>query len=189
MTDNIVSVPVVGDWRTGLQMTANAKLAAIEHSKALSPLAGRIAWSGTVLPNGLGNGSPQCHMSGESKGTWVNDGLYLLVQGDYRYRAGELSGSFWKFDFLIGYEPLGKQYRKLLADNVGVVIKECTLVGSRLIVDFPKGARIESGGRTILFRQTYDWAEEGKVRNAFEVRIDDGDWFLTADLQGVRLDS
>lgn len=189
MTDNVVSVPVVNDWRTGLQMTKRAKAAAIAYSKALSPLAGPISWSGILLPNGLGQGSPQCQMSGESVGTWVNDGLYLLVQGDYRYSTGEYSGSFWKFDFLIGYEPLGKRYRKLLSDNVGVVIKDCTLEGSCLIVNFPEGAHLESGGRKILFRQSYDWAEPGKVRNLFEVRIDDGDWFLTADLQGVRLNS
>ena len=127
-----------------------------------------------------------CRMSGHSLGTWVNDGLYLLVQGDYRFTAGEFTGSFWKFDFLIGYEPLGKRYRKLLADNVGMVIKECTLAGARLIVDFPPGARIESGGHTILFRQTYDWSEVGKIRNTFEVRIDDDDWSLTADLVGER---
>ncbi|HEX3876276.1 MAG TPA: hypothetical protein VHW24_04780 [Bryobacteraceae bacterium] len=126
MPDKIVSVPVVNDWRTGLQMTEHAKAAAIEYSKALSPLAGSISWSGALLPNGLRQGSPQCQMSGESVCSWVNDGLYLLVQGEYRYSTGEYSDSFWKFDFLVGYEPMGKRYRKLLSDNVGVVIKNCT---------------------------------------------------------------
>lgn len=86
MPDNIVSVPVVNDWRTGLQMTEHAKAAAIEYSKALSPLAGSISWSGALHPNGLGQGSPRCQMSGESVGSWVNDGLYLLVQGESAIR-------------------------------------------------------------------------------------------------------
>ena len=88
-----------------------------------------------------------------------------MTDSTFSFRATTAtSGSFCKFDFLIGYEPLGKRYRKLLSHNVGVVIKDCTLEGSRLIVNFPKGAHLESGGHKILFRQSYDWAEPGKVR-------------------------
>ena len=34
--------------------------------------------------------------------------------------------------------------------------------------------------------QTYDWTDPGAIGNTFEIRIDDGDWFLTADLKGER---
>jgi hypothetical protein len=73
MADSVLSVPVVDNWRMSLQHTEDAKLAAIEQSKKLAPLAGPISWSGKLLPNGLGKGSPLCLMSGRSVGTWVND--------------------------------------------------------------------------------------------------------------------
>ena len=34
MTDNVVSVPVANDWRTGRAMTGRSKAGAIEYSKA-----------------------------------------------------------------------------------------------------------------------------------------------------------
>ena len=125
-------------------------------------------------------------MSGRTEADWVNDGLYLLVQGDYRYRADEIEGSFWKFDYLLGYDPLAKRYRQWLADNVGMATKDCTLQGTTLIVDFPPDQRIESGGHTIVFRQTYDWSEPNLIRNTFEIRIDEGEWQLVAGLLGHR---
>ena len=34
--------------------------------------------------------------------------------------------------------------------------------------------------------QTYDWTDPGAIGNTFEIRIDDGDWLLTAHLKGER---
>jgi len=73
-------------------------------------------------------------MSGWTKGTWVNDGLYLHVQGDYQYSVDGITGSFWKFDFFVGFDPRVKQYRQWLADNVGMAIKDCSVTWNKLIV-------------------------------------------------------
>lgn len=169
-----------------MQRAEDAKRAAIENSRKLEPLAGTFVWSGRILPGTLGPGSPEAGMFGRTEASWVNDGLYLLIQGDYRYRVKEISGSFWKFDYFLGYDPLVKRYRQWLADNIGLAIKDCTLEGTRLVVDFPPDARIESGGHTIVFRQTYDWNEANIIRNTFQVRVDGGEWVLVADLNGRR---
>jgi hypothetical protein len=174
------------DWKDALRRTEDTKRAAIENSRGLEPLAGTFVWSGKILPGALGPGSPEAEMSGRTESSWVNDGLYLLIQGDYRYRVEDVSGSFWKFDYFLGYDPLAKRYRQWLADNVGLAIKDCTLEGTRLIVDFPQDARIESGGHTIVFRQIYDWSEANLIKNTFEVRVDGGEWVLVADLIGRR---
>jgi len=99
------------DWQSGLVKAGELKKAAIGKSRKLSPLAGTFEWSGTILPGTLGPNSPEARMSGWTKGTWVNDGLYLHVQGDYQYTVDEISGSFWKFDFFVGFDPRANQYR------------------------------------------------------------------------------
>ena len=179
-----LEITAPSDWREAVQRTENAKNAAIKNSRKLDPLAGNFVWSGKILPGTLGPGAPQAEMSGRTEGAWVNDGLYLLIQGDYRFSTEEISGSFWKFGYFLGYDPLAKRYR--LADNVGMAIKDCTLTGTRLIVDFPPDARIQSGGHTIVFRQTYDWGEAKVIKNTFEIRVDEGEWVLVADLVGHR---
>ena len=170
------------NWKDALQRTGDAKKAAIQNSQKLHALAGAFVWSGKILPGALGPGCPEADMFGQTEGSWVNDGLYLLIQGDYQYRVEEIGGSFWKFDYFLGYDPLAKRYRQWLADNVGLAIKDCTLEGTRLIVDFPPDARIESGGHTIVFRQIYDWSKADVIKNTFEVRVDGGEWVLVADL-------
>lgn len=172
------------DWQSGLKIAEKMKRAAIEKSKKLSPLAGKYTWSGTIFPETLGPDSPEARMSGWTDGMWVNDGLYLHVQGDYQYNVEGIRGSFWKFDFLIGFDPRVQRYRQWLADNIGMAIKECTVIGNKLIVDFPPDMRIESGGHTILFRQTYDWTEPNVIGNKFETKIDQEEWKLVADLTG-----
>ena len=135
MTTLTIDAP--SDWREALQRTVDMKSAAIEKSRELDPLAGAFVWSGKILPGTLGPGAPPAEMSGRTEGTWVNDGLYLLIQGDYRYSTDEISGSFWKFDYFLGYDPLAKRYRQWSADNVGMATKDCTLDGTRLIIDVP----------------------------------------------------
>lgn len=60
------------------------------------------------------------------------------------------------------------------------------MIGNKLIVDFPPDMKIESEGHTILFRQTYDWANFDAVSNTFETKLDQEDWKLVADLTGHR---
>jgi hypothetical protein len=37
-----------------------------------------------------------------------------------------------------------------------------------------------------VFRQTYDWGEAKVIKNTFEIRVDEGEWVLVADLVGHR---
>ena len=185
MTTLVITPP--NSWREGLQRTEDAKRAAIEESSKLAPLQGTFLWSGKLLPGALGPGAPEAEMSGQTESVWVNDGLYMLIQGDYRYSVQETSGSFWKFGYFLGYDPLAKRYRQWLADNVGFAIKDCTLNETCLVVDFPPDARIVSGEHTIVFRQTYDWSDSTRLRNTFEIQVDGAEWVLVADLLGRRL--
>jgi hypothetical protein len=103
-----------------------AKAVAVAKSGKLAPLAGPISWTGTLQANAIGPGSPEGQIAGRGTGTWVNDGLYLLFAGEQTYTLGELTWA-WKGHFLIGYDPAVQRYREILADNIGMGLKDCTL--------------------------------------------------------------
>jgi Protein of unknown function (DUF1579) len=161
-----------------IEQVERAKAVAVAKSGKLAPLAGPISWTGTLQANAIGPGSPEGQIAGRGTGTWVNDGLYLLFAGEQTYTLGELTWA-WKGHFLIGYDPAVQRYREILADNIGMGLKDCTLQDTRLTVDFPPGVAFEAAGHSIRYRQTYDWAEPGKITLTMEREVDGGDWVLT----------
>jgi hypothetical protein len=79
-----------------------------------------------------------------------------------------------------------QRYREIIADNIGMGLKDCTLQDTRLIVDFAPGVAFEADGHSIRYRQSYDWAEPGKITVTMERQVDGGDWVLTERSVGTR---
>jgi hypothetical protein len=131
-----------------------------------------VTWTGTIVADGMGPGTPT--MTGRGRGTHqsIQDGRWIV--GTYEQDQFDADGDFvltWEMLWVVGWDPARNAYRATLADNYGHAdVMTGHLDGDRLI--------FESSSDGMRLRLVWDAADPENIIWTNECSIADGPWTL-----------
>ena len=77
-------------------------------------------WTGTIVQDGMGPGTPEMDCSGFGRHEAIQDGRWIV--GTYEQDQFLTDGSFvlkWQLHWVAGWDPTACEYRAMFADNYG----------------------------------------------------------------------
>lgn len=128
-----------------------------------------VTWTGTIVPGGMGPGSPEMTAVGRGTHRTIQDGIWIV--GDYEQEQRLTDGTFvltWRLLWVAGWDPDAGEYRATHADNYGHAgVMRGRLDGERLTFE-------SLGGGPVSLRMVWDltdpkamtWRNEMSVGNA-----------------------
>jgi Protein of unknown function (DUF1579) len=79
-----------------------------------------VSWTGTIVEDGMGPGTPEMTASGSGTHELIQDGRWIV--GTYEQDQFLQDGTFvltWQLHWVVGWDPANGEYRATLADNYG----------------------------------------------------------------------
>jgi len=129
-------------------------------------------WTGTVLPGGMGPGSPEMTARGHARCDWIIDGLWLSCHLEQDQFVGEEKILTWKARWIAGYDASAGEYRAVGVDSNGVsFIFHGSIVGDSLIMD-------SMGEGPVRLRFTWTAPPGRPVSWKNEISVAGGPWQL-----------
>jgi hypothetical protein len=129
-------------------------------------------WTGAIEANMTGPGSPRMEGIGKASFAWTDDGLWL--HGEFmqdQFIAGQVVMT-WKAHYLVGWDPLQRNYVAFLADNCGHALSmRGEIDGDRFILKTG-----EPG--PFIFRLTWDLSDPRSATWANEMSLNRSPWQL-----------
>jgi hypothetical protein len=79
-----------------------------------------VTWTGTIVEDAMGPGTPEMTASGSGTHELIQDGRWIV--GTYEQGQFLCDGTFvltWQLHWVVGWDPANGEYRATLADNYG----------------------------------------------------------------------
>jgi hypothetical protein len=129
-------------------------------------------WTGTVEPNMMGPGSPRMSAMGRATFVWTDDGLWLRGEFTQDQHVDGLAILTWKAHYLIGWDPVARDYIAFLADNCGHAgFMRGLIEDDRLVL-------MSSANEPVVFRATWDLSDPTAPIWIDELSVSGGPWQL-----------
>lgn len=129
-------------------------------------------WTGTVEPDMMGPGSPRIAATGQATFAWPGAGLWLCGEFLQDQFVGDRLVLTWQAHYLVGWDPLARDYVAFLADNFGHAgVMRGRIEGNRLTLSTPDD-------NLTVFRVTWDLSDPEAPVWSNEVSVSGGPWQL-----------
>jgi hypothetical protein len=135
-----------------------------------------VTWTGSIVENGMGPGTPPMTARGRGTHTAIQDGRWIV--GEYEQDQYLLDGSpvlTWQLHWVVGWDPASGEYRATLADCYGhAEVMRGRLDGDRLVFE-------SLGHSEVRLRLTWDLTDPGVLRWRNEMSAGGSPWFLVEE--------
>ena len=155
---------------------------------ALAFMAGNMTWTGKVMANAMGPGTPEMATKGSAKCKWVHAKLWVQCDVSDTWTAGKAKMTMTG-TMLTGWDFMAKGYRGTWADSMGgAMFMAGKLEGTKFVLE-SKGD-YSMMGQPMAFRITWDWADAKAPKMMQEVKMGaKGAWTLTTEsvIKGMKV--
>jgi hypothetical protein len=132
-----------------------------------------VTWTGTIMENGVGPGSPPMTAIGRGTHRLIQDGRWIM--GDYEQDQFAPDGGFVltrQTHWVAGWDPMKREYRVTIADNyAGADVMRGRIQGERIVFE-------TIGDAPTHLRSVLDVSDPTDISWTNEVAVGFGLWSL-----------